>query len=113
MSWVWGGGVPQPLENHGCWERRGSKGKGRREDKAKGPDAREGGAIRQVGCEGLVEPVLLQQFLQGFVSSCKDQVHYWLWVRLMGWRGQPQQSGYFLFEVAGTNHQPRKGAMCE
>lgn len=38
---------------------------GRREDKAKGPDAKEGGAIKQVGCKGLVEPILLQQFLQG------------------------------------------------
>lgn len=74
---------------------------------------KKGGAIRQVGCKSLVEPILLQWFLQGFVSSCKDGVHYRLRVKLLGWSRQLQENGYFSFEVAGTNHQPRKGATCE
>lgn len=86
---------------------------GRREDKAKGPDAKEGGSHQAGGCKGLVEPILLQWFLQGFVSSCKDGVHYRLWLRLLGWRRNLQENGYFSFEMAGTNHQPRKGATCE
>lgn len=99
----WGGGVPQPLENPRHWERRGSKG--RREDKAKGPDAKE---VGEPSGKWLVEPILLQKFLQEFVSSCKDRVHYWLWVRLLGWRGQLQENGYFLFEVAGTITQGKE-----
>lgn len=47
----------------------------------------KGGATRQGGCKELVEPILLQQFLQGSVSPCKDGVHYRLGVRLLGWRG--------------------------
>lgn len=46
-------GKSQPLENHSHWGRRGSKGMGRREDKAKGPDAREGGSHQARGLQGV------------------------------------------------------------
>lgn len=99
---VWGGGVPRPLENHRPGRQEAPRAWAGGEDKAKGLVPKKG----EPSGEGLAEPILLQQFLQGFVSSCRVRVHYWLWVRLVGWRGQPQENGNF-FEVAG------KGATCE
>lgn len=46
------GGTTAPGKSQ-SWERRGSKGMGRREDTAKGPDAKEGGSHQAGGLQEL------------------------------------------------------------